>query len=527
MPMFHRVIALAIFLFSAVGLVAQEREPQLPLPADDVFVTPASTANKTAEPESSPRDFQATTQGTFGLVQASPNITATLGRSDNQAYFRVFSANDFPILHVGGDGTVEIKHTAAAASTGLRVEADQAIAANVSQTDYALFAQAEEAVPAGVENTGGLYGGRIRSFLNGAGSLTTAYGLRVDAGAITGSVNLAIGAWLQVTRGTGSIGTAYALYVPDVTATNDYAIFQVGADDSNHLAGDLGIGTIARNTKLHIHDTAQLPRVILSGTEYYQGGENTKEGVGLYLGSNRTSNRHVWFGDTASATPFLRIATGTASPMIDAVARDGSTPSTLSVGFNGNVAMVTGTGRVGIGTAAPNSAYKLDVAGKSLFQDDAQFNGDAHFVGTVTGANIRATYQDVAEWVPATTDLEPGTVVVLNTARNNEVMASATSYDTRVAGVVSAQPGLSLGIEGKGKEQIATYGRVKVKVDATRSPIAVGDLLVTSATPGTAMRSEPVDINGRSFHQPGTIIGKALEPLAGGVGEILVLLSMQ
>jgi hypothetical protein len=31
----------------------------------------------------------------------------------------------------------------------------------------------------------------------------------------------------------------------------------------------------------------------------------------------------------------------------------------------------------------------------------------------------------------------------------------------------------------------------------------------------------------RSFHQPGTIIGKALEPLASGKGEILVLLSLQ
>jgi hypothetical protein len=41
------------------------------------------------------------------------------------------------------------------------------------------------------------------------------------------------------------------------------------------------------------------------------------------------------------------------------------------------------------------------------------------------------------------------------------------------------------------------------------------------------MRSKPIEIQGRRFHQPGTIIGKALEPLAGGEGEILVLLSMQ
>lgn len=156
-----------------------------------------------------------------------------------------------------------------------------------------------------------------------------------------------------------------------------------------------------------------------------------------------------------------------------------------------------------------------------------EVNGHANFNGTVTGTNIKAHYQDVAEWVPSTTDLAPGTVVILNREKDNEVMASATSYDTTVAGVVSAAPGLSLGIEGEGKEQIATTGRVKVRVDARVKPIAVGDLLVTSDMPGTAMRSEPMNINGRPFHQPGTIIGKALQPLTGGVGEILVLLSMQ
>ncbi len=41
------------------------------------------------------------------------------------------------------------------------------------------------------------------------------------------------------------------------------------------------------------------------------------------------------------------------------------------------------------------------------------------------------------------------------------------------------------------------------------------------------MFSEPVDLGGIRMHRPGTIIGKALEPLAGGEGEILVLLSLQ
>jgi len=41
-----------------------------------------------------------------------------------------------------------------------------------------------------------------------------------------------------------------------------------------------------------------------------------------------------------------------------------------------------------------------------------------------------------------------------------------------------------------------------------------------------AMKSRPIDVGGRKFHQPGTILGKALEPLSEGVGEILVLLCL-
>jgi hypothetical protein len=36
-----------------------------------------------------------------------------------------------------------------------------------------------------------------------------------------------------------------------------------------------------------------------------------------------------------------------------------------------------------------------------------------------------------------------------------------------------------------------------------------------------------VEVAGVKMHRPGTVIGKALEPLERGEGEILVLLSLQ
>jgi hypothetical protein len=150
------------------------------------------------------------------------------------------------------------------------------------------------------------------------------------------------------------------------------------------------------------------------------------------------------------------------------------------------------SGNVGIGTSSPST--KL------------------HVVGDVTvSGNIAAKYQDLAEWVPAAEPIPAATLVVLDKLRTNSVLPSSKAYDTRVAGVVSATPGIVLGEEGEGKVKVAT----------------TGDLLVASDKAGMAMRSIPVDIGGIEMHRPGTLIGKALEPLTEGEGEILVLLSLQ
>ena len=66
---------------------------------------------------------------------------------------------------------------------------------------------------------------------------------------------------------------------------------------------------------------------------------------------------------------------------------------------------------------------------------------------------------------------------------------------------------------------VSLAGRIPVKVDASYGSIAIGDLLTTSATPGHAMRADtPV---------PGTVIGKALEPLDRGTGVIKVLVMLR
>jgi len=238
--------------------------------------------------------------------------------------------------------------------------------------------------------------------------------------------------------------------------------------------GNVGIGTANPYTKLQV-----------------AGGD-----ISLDAGQGIRKAGDNWIIGYSTALPGIAIGSGSPSDQV-----------TITSGGYERV-RVQSNGFVGIGKTNPSAA--LDV------------QGDIKASGV-----IAARYQDVAEWVRASEQLSAGTVVVLESTKSNQVTSSSVSYDTRVAGVVSEQPGIALGESGEGKVLVATTGRVRVKVDATKGPIHIGDLLVTSDIPGVAMKSEPMEINGRKFHQPGTLIGKALEPLEKGKGEILVLLSLQ
>jgi len=74
---------------------------------------------------------------------------------------------------------------------------------------------------------------------------------------------------------------------------------------------------------------------------------------------------------------------------------------------------------------------------------------------------------------------------------------------------------------GRGRLSLALMGKVYCKVDATHMPVAIGDLLTTSSTPGHAMKAAD---RGRAF---GAVIGKALQPCARGQSLIPILVALQ
>ena len=286
--------------------------------------------------------------------------------------------------------------------------------------------------------------------------------------------NQVLGGWMEILHVNGSglaIGTITS--APIILGTNNVDRLHIAAD------GKVGVGTPTPANNLHvvIADGAQNVPLKMETT-----GADSITGISL---KNDARNWHVRVDGT-----------------------DLDKFKVYDANANAYRMTVDASGNVGIGTTAPTA--KLEVAGD-----------------IVASGNIAAKYQDVAEWVPSAERLAAGTVVIVAPGKSNEVVSSSQPYDTRVAGVISAQPGLILGEAGASKVMVATTGRVRVRVDASAGPIEAGDILVTGTKPGTAMKSSAVDIVGVKLHRPGTVVGKALEPLARGEGEILVLLSLQ
>jgi hypothetical protein len=165
-------------------------------------------------------------------------------------------------------------------------------------------------------------------------------------------------------------------------------------------------------------------------------------------------------------------------------------------------------GKVGIGTSDPTEV--LEVNGNILATGDVR----------LAGADCAEAF-DVAEL----TTLEPGTVMVIGD--EERLYRCTESYDRRVAGVVSGagdcRPGILLGQEASPGHRLplALTGKVYCKVDASFAPIDVGDLLTTSPNPGHAMKACDAS---RAF---GAVLGKALRPLAEGIGLVPILVALQ
>src|SRR5262249_52166270 len=105
-----------------------------------------------------------------------------------------------------------------------------------------------------------------------------------------------------------------------------------------------------------------------------------------------------------------------------------------------------------------------------------------------------------------------GDVVVLDPATRGAVRRSDREADAAVVGI-------ALGPAVSGRVDVAVGLIATVRADASYGAIHAGDLLVSSPAPGAAMRAGNA--------APGTLLGKALEPLESGLATIRVLVVLR
>jgi hypothetical protein len=119
---------------------------------------------------------------------------------------------------------------------------------------------------------------------------------------------------------------------------------------------------------------------------------------------------------------------------------------------------------------------------------------------------------------PVSGPVEQGDLLVLDSLVPGQLRRCEAPTDPLVVGI--AVGAAATNDRGALEAPVAVTGLATVKADAQYGAIRAGDLLVTSATPGHAMKVP-------ELFAAGTVVGKALESLEAGTGPIQVLVMVR
>ncbi|MFH1776721.1 MAG: hypothetical protein ABH952_04065 [Candidatus Omnitrophota bacterium] len=174
----------------------------------------------------------------------------------------------------------------------------------------------------------------------------------------------------------------------------------------------------------------------------------------------------------------------------------------------------------------------IDLENGIALLDRLELEGDLHVQNHIimNGPNVEGVdstannavapkhVYDLAEGIMCI-DAASGDVVIVDQHNKDSAVCADTAYDTRILGVVSKNPSVAMGVGG-GKKPVCLRGKIYCNTTTINGPVKRGDILVSSAKKGYAMRADFDKL------KPGMIIGKALENLEKGEQKILVLVNV-
>ncbi len=197
-------------------------------------------------------------------------------------------------------------------------------------------------------------------------------------------------------------------------------------------------------------------------------------------------------------------------------------------GGNDSLVKTSGTGTINVKGLQINGNNVLSIASTTITLStpggvdviSATGSSSTNTPVTLTGqfslgpnSTMQATFADLAEYYSSDKEYEPGTVLIFGGTA--ETTTTNIFGDTRLAGVVSTDPGFKMNGELEGTRVcLALQGRVPCKVVGK---VKKGDMLTTAGVVGHAAKAMDPKV--------GTIIGKALEDkdyTEAGVIEVAV-----
>jgi hypothetical protein len=309
--------------------------------------------------------------------------------------------------------------------------------------------------------------------VKGTTGAVAGYGVHGESTAATGA-GIGVYGTTQSTAGAGVSGVATA------SASNATAI---GVDGSS--ASGLGYGV----------------RGTCTGTSGagVAGQSSASGGIGVFANSS-----------SATGTGVLAISGGNGLQV-----NGGTTGASISAATTGVIVTTTAAASaanaIAIFQQNGTNKARIDTNGKGYFNGGTATSG-ADFAESVVTARPAKEY-------------EPGDVIVIDVKGERRFALSSSPNSKLVAGVYATKPGVLArngDVDGSAsftdtEIPMAIVGIVPCKVCDENGAIEAGDLLVSSSTPGHAMKAP-------DNPAPGTVVGKALAKLVKGSGKIEVLL---